>query len=414
MPVRPLRLSLQLGVASLSNFALGFGLVVPALAVFPVGVYYFGSLDIFWFALALIAMSLCAIRRGWRLRPSDLAFDDRGLRVHGGPKDGAAVAWSDVLDASVRDFKDKEDFKDKSYRLLVHLRGGAFVELAQTDDEDEARSLSAIRDALKGRIEGARAPADAMPAGEAGGRDATGRPTVPHCSSCGAPVVPEAYDDLRCRTCSAALTLPDDVRARVQAARALPVDLARATRKVNALLDQPGAAVTTLLVMVALVPMALAWPISGVTIVRAYLAGHLNNALAAGAVALPFLLIVDGFFLARGRMVDRRAVLALAFSHSANPPTRAGDSPSCHACGAPLPSAARTESIARCVYCGADNVTAIDLRLPANAAKSAARSLDEALADRQRERARWRLLTLASVPFVALSVWLLVVLHRAG
>jgi hypothetical protein len=79
-----------------------------------------------------------------------------------------------------------------------------------------------------------------------------------------------------------------------------------------------------------------------------------------------------------------------------------------------LPIIAKTESIARCVYCGADNVTAIDLRLPANAARSAARSLDEALAERGRARARWRWLTLASLPFVACSVWLLAILYRAG
>jgi hypothetical protein len=122
-------------------------------------------------------------------------------------------------------------------------------------------------------------------------------------------------------------------------------------------------------------------------------------------ILLPFILIADGFFLSRLRMVDRRALGTLATSFGAKPAAREGDPLRCRSCLGPLPK--RSTVVVACVYCGASNITGIDLRGNVARAKRSARSLEQAIRDRTTERQRWQLRTLGSIPLFALAAWVI-------
>jgi hypothetical protein len=220
------------------------------------------------------------------------------------------------------------------------------------------------------------------------------------CRRCGAPLAPVAEELAVCSHCQERTAMPPDVRERVRAAALLPAARRRVDRLVARLLDQPGAQSTTILLLLSLLFIGGAWPVTVWAYVHAYHAHQLTVARGFELAALPILLVVDGFFLSRVRMVDRRALASFVTVFGASPPAVPGDPPRCRSCSAPLRTS-DDATVVRCVFCDVSNITGVDLRSLAGRTEDSQDSLEDALRKRSEQRWKWRLLALASTPLVA-------------
>ena len=422
------RLPLDVGVSALRNLAygtlalpIGLALILAAVA-FAVWAgdggdalgYIVGA------GIAGVSAGYYYLRRAWRGRPSDAVLGPEGLTIDGGAHHGRVFAWSSLDPARcavVARFKPSKPKEPAGYALQLAERDAAPVDVALMDDDGDLASARELLAAILARVERGRdvpveahaAPAEAAvrPAADrrrarAGVDAAAARATVLACPGCGAPVAPSELEHVRCPTCATTVPMPADVRERVRAALLLPREERRAERTVARLLDQPGAQRTALTLAASLALIGAAWPVAIAGTIHLARTDALTFVRGLALVAMPFLLIADGFFLSRLRLVDRRALATLAFGFGARPPASPGGPPSCHACGAPLRAADTT--VVRCVFCGVANLLGVDLRAHASRTAAAATSLDDALAARARERRRWRLRTLASLPLFALTV----------
>ena len=119
-PPRPIRVPLQVGLASLRSQARATALGWPALFVFIGGLLVWGLvqnaipietvgmllgvlafLGVTVLALLMWAGSMSAADESRRERPSDLILDARGVRVEGGRHDQVSVAWEEIASCAV-------------------------------------------------------------------------------------------------------------------------------------------------------------------------------------------------------------------------------------------------------------------------------------------------------------------------
>jgi uncharacterized Zn finger protein (UPF0148 family) len=395
--VRKLRLPLELGLASLQDVSLGFLLLPFGLAVSAVGgfiIYEIGGADDsgysaipFVFGLGMVIWSVTKLRRGWLYRPSDIVFDDEGLRIEGGTSTKLFLPWKEVekLHVRVDSITEKGDVIDDTRHVL---KIGDRV-IAEADDDIEAESFREIVRA----VEGWTKPNEPVKNEHAS--------NMLSCSSCGAPLAPRDEEIATCAHCGAKTDVPQEVRDRVRAATKLEQHSKKAERLVAKLLDQPGAKSTTALLWISFALVAGAWPVTVWTGIHLYLLDEIRPLAIVGAGVLPFVLIADGFFLSRLRLVDRRALGELTLTFGASPPIADGEPLRCRACLAPLPRT--TGVLVQCVYCSASNVTGIDPRANAARAKRSSASLADAMKARLSERGKWRWRTLASLPLFLLA-----------
>ncbi len=94
--------------------------------------------------------------------------------------------------------------------------------------------------------------------------EAPKNPSAIICSNCGASIAPAASTTVTCVFCNHAVPIPDDVRERVAAAQ----NLARArssgfSRLTRLLESQPSATHALTAIVIAGIPIALAWPVAG-------------------------------------------------------------------------------------------------------------------------------------------------------
>jgi hypothetical protein len=140
------------------------------------------------------------------------------------------------------------------------------------------------------------------------------------------------------------------------------------------------------------VPMMLVWPIAfAIGAVR----GLLRDVDAVDFLWLalfPMATILALFFILRAQLVDRQALKLLTLNFGASEPDKPGDPYRCRGCKAPLPDA-QDKIVVRCAYCSADNILGLDLRRDAAPATEEAKGLEDAVAQRSRERWLWRFLT---------------------
>jgi hypothetical protein len=388
--MRSLRLPLGLGLAALQALAIGF-LLVPlglgALGLFIWLVWLAGDVNevfgyIFAGIITVLGYGLVKLRRAWLYRPSDAVFREDCLMIEGGGIGGKSFEWSDIdpKTVAVHEKTDKEG-KDKRWTLRIRDE-----ELAETDDESEGASLREVATAIQSRVspetknENEEKPAEIL-----------------KCDSCGAAVAPTGEESTTCGHCDAKVDVPKDVRERVKASATLTKKSKRAEKLVTKLLDQPGAGSTTALLWLSFLVIGSAWPVTIWAYVHLYRLQELTLLRGLALGCLPFLLIADGFFLSRLRLVDRRALGTLVMTFGAQPPARKGEPLRCRSCMGPLPASAAV--VIQCIYCNASNVTGIDLRANAQRAAKSARSLWGALEQRLEDRRTWRWRTLASVPF---------------
>lgn len=400
------RLPLEVGVSALKNLALGVMVIPIGLAIvgvtvvfavwagdagealgYPLGAGFFAiGGGVYW------------VQRAWRGRPSDALLGVDGVTIEGGPHHRRSFAWSKLDPARcvvIERFKQTEKKESEGFALQLAETGAKPVDVALVDDAGDVASIRELHGAILARLGGER-DAPEQPAGRA---------TVLACAACNAPAAPSDDAHVTCTACGAEVAIPEDVRTRVRAALVLPRAEQRAAQTVARLLDQPGARRTALTLALSLAVIGAAWPLAVAAGVELWQRHELTWAKGLAVAALPFLLIADGFFLSRLRLVDRRALGTLAFRFGARPPACPGGPPTCHGCGAPLRAADTT--VVRCVFCGMANVLGIDLRARASRTHSAATSLEDALRARGRERWRWRLRTVASLPVFALTALVL-------
>lgn len=411
------RLPLQIGTTSLWGMTRSALLLVPGVILLPfgliggVGVLYAGdggdvAIGIASFLITVpIVMIWAALRqlgRMLRARPSDAVLDADGLRVEGGPHGGIHLTWAQ-LRAGRCELREvivgAEAGARGSGTAMTHLvaarEGHAELVLAEAEAPEERASLAA----LHASIEAARGDES-----EAEALEITGE--VVRCAACGAAVVPGPEAHVQCHRCETMVEMPAGMRQRVEAATQGKAAREQAARLVRKLIAQPGALRINLAFVIGGVVMLLAWPTSLGLGIHEFVGGEPRFGQVMTLLVFPLALIPGLYALLRMTLVDRFALRLLTLDMGARAPVRVGDPYGCHACGGPL-VVGKDEVVVRCVYCGADNVLGLDLRVKAGRERAAARSLGEALAWRSRERLRWRWRMMPALGLTALGGYLL-------
>ncbi len=395
------RLPLEVGISALNDFALG-------ILALPIGLAIIGGLV--WFIVwseadpgdlggyvaaaggTIAIFGVTRVRRAWRCRPADVVLEANAVRVDGGANHALEVPFADINWSRCDVVPILEDGKVDAHKLVV-----GDVQLGEADDDDEVGSLRQVMDAIRYRA--------GMPLKDESDAARTASAAILSCPTCGSPVAPSAAESSECGHCQAMVPMSKDVRERVRAAAELPKREQRAAKLVDKLLDQPGATSTTIFLALSSSLIAAAWPVTVWAYVHLYRLQRLDFVSGALLAFLPLLLVADGFFLSRLRLVDRRALGSMIMTFAARPPSKPGDPLGCRSCLAPLPKEPQT--VVKCVYCGAANLTGLDLRSHESRAAESEASLMDAIDDRTRQRNTWRLRTLLSIPAFVVTVVLL-------
>jgi hypothetical protein len=396
-------LPLEIGISCVTDFAIAT-MAIP----FGLAILLADALLVYWAqdvndlngyiavgGVVVLGFGVRKFARAWRARPTDIVLGADGLRIDGGQRHGLELQWKEVGTPQVVDITTKDDIGRVCELRLDDLA------IAEADDDGEITSLEEVASAVQARIKaskGHKPPARASS-------------SVLACHRCGAPLAPAAEDSVVCSHCQERTAMPPDVRERVRAAAVWPAARRRVDRLAARLLDQPGAQSTTILLVLSLALIGGAWPATVWAYVHAYRAHHLTFARGFELAALPFLLVIDGFFLSRVRMVDRRALASFVSVFGASPPAVPGDPPRCRSCSAPLRTS-DDATVVRCVFCDVSNVTGVDLRSLAGRTEESQDSLEEELRRRGEERWKWRTLALASTPLVAATAFVLRDVYR--
>jgi TPR repeat protein len=170
------------------------------------------------------------------------------------------------------------------------------------------------------------------------------------------------------------------------------------------LLDQPSAHHATVLSVLAGIPIAAMWIVAlvfGIGLYRDH-GLRLANVLLLSATAM--VTIVACYYLLRFWFVNRMALGVITLSFGAFPPATEGAPWTCRSCSAPLPPA-RDGLLARCAWCGSDNVHGIDLRPRAEGARKDRATLETAFARREKDRRRYALFAAAALAILPLGLW---------
>lgn len=339
-----------------------------------------------------------------RTRASDARLDGEQLAIDGGVYAGLRVPWSAVDGERTRAETVEEtrlpisimmanaifaaismlftnqlelltDERTAIRRLLLVTHDGRTLRLAEAEDLAEQASLDALLGSIRARL-----GLDAAPA-------APTSTEILLCAGCGAPLPPSEAAVVSCGYCGRPATVPDELRSRLAAQRAMEQTTREAESAITALLSQPGAGRTNLRLVVTAVGCALVW---GLAMAPMALVGldnlsglEMTIAMLAGASSCGAVLL-----FASASLAERRALRVLSSSFGARAPAWAGGAWGCRRCGAPLP--AESSLIARCAYCSADNVLGIDMRSQVAPSREHSRSLAELLKARDQTRRRAR------------------------
>jgi uncharacterized protein len=98
------------------------------------------------------------------------------------------------------------------------------------------------------------------------------------------------------------------------------------------------------------------------------------------------------------------ALGVITLSFGAFPPAKEGAPWTCRSCSAPLPPA-RDGLLARCTWCGSDNVQGIDVRPRAEGARKERATLESAFTRREKDRRTYALRAAASLAVLPLSLF---------
>lgn len=352
------------------------------------------------------------LRLAWRKRPSDLHISADGLRFDGGPLDGQLIPFREIeADGAVvtEDTEKRPGFwrtlamflvppsKDvRVSRLWLKRKNGSRALMAEAEQPAEVESLRALADTIRAAV--ARVTEAARP------RAPAGPPDMVRCPSCQAPVSPSDAPSVACAFCAASVAIPEPLRRKVRDAKSLHASRPRVNALITRLLRQPGARRINRVLIPVAVLMLIAWPLSVVATVILEGLGSFSYQQRDALFFAPPFFIASLFFFARTQLINRFALHLLTFGFAARAPIKPGAPHTCRHCGGPLPSAAETEAVVRCAYCGFDSVMGVDLETDAGLSSKQAQTLEQALKSRVRAWFRWGALLAASVVLLNLAV----------
>jgi hypothetical protein len=344
--------------------------------------------------LVFVALGISTLRRGYRARASDAIFDERGVRIEGGPHHGEHFTYAMLSPQHLALEKHREGKGKFATRLVVYEdprhRARGSTELALSIDPAETQSLEALMKTLGAVTFSA-------------GSTAPSSLAVLCCEGCGAPVVPVDQPVATCQFCARQTAMPEKLREQIRASALLVQKRPRLEKLVKKLMRQPGAASVNRLAA-GLFGITLATPLlaGGAAAYQFLTADSYRYVTIWGLIEFPFFAALGSSFLLRARIVDRIALGRLTLDFSAK---RSDNSEIvCRSCGGPLPVVADAAAV-RCIYCGSDNVLGVDLRQSAGNVAREHQSLEAVLAQRTRRRFAWAAGGVASV---------LIVFHAAG
>lgn len=379
-----LALGIPTGVLQLLSFGPMFITDVPDWVphwVSQVVVLTLGLLWALWFFVVLAGLV-----EGWQRRASDVELSPAGVRVLGGRAAGLRLPWSEVGPESCR--VERTGSTGEGLELVLE---GAVV--AVTTQADELESFHAVA-----------ATVTALSQNEEGPRPVRQQPHALRCASCGAALVPAPGASVVCAFCATSQPMPAEVQVRFAALGALTHARERVEGLLSALIRQPGALATNVLMALAVPPMLLAFPLTSVLFNEFSVTRHV---LRGGHALwlLPFALGAT-FSLAlwlQAQVAGRQAIRVVTLAYRARPPEREGEPWCCRVCGGPLPEAGGHQTV-HCLYCSAASLTGIDLRVEAGEMATQAGGLEEALRGHLRRRRRWRLSSAAAAVLFFTSV----------
>ncbi|HUS31277.1 MAG TPA: tetratricopeptide repeat protein [Kofleriaceae bacterium] len=408
---RRTRLPLQIGIQSLYSLAFASATLVPAavalLATLFILVIKGGGIILLllfsqgWvIAVGIIGIEVMLLVRGilhlrfaLRTRPADAVFDDRGLHVEGGRLHGRSIAWSDCK--AVREEKvGPADDEIGGSRAVIDRKQGEPLIVAEAEDESELASLRALCDSVRARLHPEALPL--LPPED--------RPDLLRCPSCAAAAAPIDADHTTCAYCSAQVPIPKALREKLRATEEVLASSKVSAPLLAKLLKQPSARYATLLSIVAGIPIAAMWILAVVFAVALY-RHHGLRAINVVLLSVSALVTIAGcYYLLRFWFVNRMALSVITLSFGAFPPAKEGAPWTCRSCNAPLPPA-RSGLLARCAFCGSDNVQGIDLRPRAEGARKERATLESAFARRDKDRRNYALRAAAALVVLPISLW---------
>lgn len=405
---RSLRLPLQIGTSALLSLARGSLLAVPGLILLTIAVviilwlpdmgdasgYLFLVISFPGFTVGAFAWK--HLKRAHAERPSDLIVERGGFEVTGGPLHGRRMTWTEIRRVTIvtppkpGKGKDEPDDSDLRVMTVAFVEKGELV-LASAERAGEQQSLRELAQTLDAA---SRTGDDVKP------------PTLSKavdllvCAGCGAALAPIDGASIACPYCEHDTKVPDAMRAQVRDSFAVEH---RPDATIAKLLDQPGAGLVGALFVTAAAFMMVAWPIAILLMFIEYKAGTLSFEHVLLLVAFVASCILGFYALIRTRLVDRQALRLMAVEFAAIEPAKPGEPYRCQHCLAPLPAAGENQVVVGCVYCKAANVLGLHLGREASIAREESRSLERALANRTRERRRWRGVTIVALGLLVAS-----------
>ncbi len=385
---RPTRLPVQTGASSIFHI----DAFVICVSIFFAGLYGMrrwptGFLALFailslWFGIVLLLVCLGFIWKAARRRASDIVFSAEGVSLEGGPYHGRTWRWiemSPTRSSIMTDSSEADPGNETGIAQLLVIQG---VPVAKSTDVAEQATFAAVLDAVRAGC-----------ATEPQALTLDARALI--CARCGAAVSPADADTVVCHSCSVAVPVANDLRARIRDVASISAERARSHRLAARLVSQPGAAFTNVL-------LSLLWAAAFVgtwAAMRLLMSRH-----HAGVEALaPLGLCLLALGSARLAVASRKALRVLVIGFAARPPSAQGAPFTCRRCGGPLCEPPEGQAVSRCVYCRTTNVLVI-LPRPTTVTppeEETASELESALRHRRYAGLRW----LVTAAISAASFW---------
>ncbi|HEY4103685.1 MAG TPA: hypothetical protein VGM44_07325 [Polyangiaceae bacterium] len=288
------------------------------------------------------------------VRACDIELASDELRVLGGPSHGFCAKLNELGAADAIELK-------TNYLSVKPAHGKSFT-FFLPDDADERASIAALAVSLQAAALGAKLERGA----QAAVAPKSARQIL-RCTSCGAPLTPTREARVRCAFCGAESDVPRDLAERIASSDVVSARRKKDEALCRSLSEQPGPGRANLLAFgggIACILLAASATFGAAAMT--FMAGDLGGPPRLGALALA--LCGCGLALlsfVHGVLLRRTALRVLTLGFSALPGERAGASPRCRNCGAPLPARLPERVLIRCAYCDADNLGALDLKLEA-------------------------------------------------
>lgn len=285
------------------------------------------------------------VRRALAVRACDVELEQGELRVRGGSSHGFHASLSELDEGAIELTRSE---------LTVKPKQGVPLAVSVPDDADERASLEALAASLTAAAAGHAVThtSDVCPAR-----------AVLHCKRCNAPLTPTPSSQATCAFCGAKNAIPDEISARIKSQAAVSARARRDEKLCARLARQPSSHLANL---IAFGGGALCIALAAVATFAAASTAFLDDELGGMPHWDAFALALCGlgmllFTFASSVLVSRGALRVLTLGFSALPSERAGASPRCRNCGAPLPEPSSARVLTRCVYCDSENLGPLDL-----------------------------------------------------